>query len=66
LPDSGEHQHNVVPNHPIRHNLCVGIGLQSLMRDIIAAILGRIVVWGLLIAFSAYIVKTWLRWFVRK
>jgi len=32
------------------------------MRGIIAAILGRIVIWGLLIAFSAYIVETWLRW----
>jgi hypothetical protein len=39
-----------------------GIGLQSLMRDIIAAILGGIVIWGLLIAFCVYIVRTWLRW----
>src|SRR6266404_79041 len=39
-----------------------GTGLQSLMRDITASILGGIVVWGLLIAFCVYIVRTWLRW----
>src|SRR5438270_10924978 len=39
-----------------------GIGLQSLMRDIIGDVLGRIAVWGLLIAFCVYIVRTWLRW----
>src|SRR5438552_14070426 len=32
------------------------------MRDIIGGILGRIVVWGLLISFCVYIVRTWLRW----
>jgi hypothetical protein len=32
------------------------------MRDIIASILGGIVIWGLLIAFCVYIVRTWLRW----
>ena len=40
----------------------VEIGLQSLMHDIIGDIFGRIIVWGLLIAFCIYIVRTWLRW----
>ena len=39
-----------------------GIGLQLFMNDLIAAILGGIVVWGPLIAFCVYIVRTWLRW----
>ena len=38
------------------------IGLQSLMGDIIAAILGGVILWGLLIAFCIYVVRTWLRW----
>jgi len=32
------------------------------MRDIIADIFGRIVVWGLLIAFCAYVTRSWVRW----
>jgi len=32
------------------------------MHDIIGDIFGRIIVWGLLIAFCIYIVRTWLRW----
>src|SRR5438552_10331513 len=50
LARASEHERNVVASHPIRHNLCVRDRLQSLMRDIIGDILGRIVVWGLLIS----------------
>lgn len=32
------------------------------MGDFILSILGGIVVWGLLIAFCGYIVRTWMRW----
>jgi hypothetical protein len=32
------------------------------MRDIIADILGRIVVWVLLITFCAYVIRIWIRW----
>ena len=32
------------------------------MRDIIADIFGRMVVCGLLIAFCAYVVRSWVRW----
>ena len=32
------------------------------MRDIIGDILGRIVVWVLLITFCTYVVRSWIRW----
>jgi hypothetical protein len=33
------------------------------MRDIIAATIGSVIVWGLLIAFCVYVVRSWVRWF---
>jgi hypothetical protein len=33
------------------------------MRDIIAAIIGYVIVWALLIAFCVYVVRSWVRWF---
>ena len=32
------------------------------MRSILADIIGRVVVWGLLIAFCYYVVRSWVRW----
>lgn len=33
------------------------------MRDIVPAITGSVVVWGLLIALCVYVVRCWVRWF---
>lgn len=33
------------------------------MSDLVAAILGGIVVWGPLIALCVYVIRTWIRWF---
>src|ERR1700747_2415786 len=33
------------------------------MRDIIPAIIGSVIVWGLLLAFCVYVVRSWVRWF---
>jgi hypothetical protein len=33
------------------------------MRDVIPGIIGSVMVWGFLIAFCMYVVRTWLRWF---
>jgi hypothetical protein len=63
LAELAAHGRNVVANHFIRHNLSVRDRIASLMRDIIGDILGRIVVWGLLIAFCVYVVRSWVRWF---
>jgi hypothetical protein len=32
------------------------------MRSIVGDILGRVIVWGLLIAFCFYVVRSWVRW----
>lgn len=32
------------------------------MRGILGDLLGRIIVWGLLITFCSYVVRSWVRW----
>lgn len=32
------------------------------MRSILGDILGRIIVWGLLLTFCVYVVRNWIRW----
>lgn len=34
----------------------------QVMRTILGDILGRVIVWGLLIAFCVYVVRSWVRW----